>query len=80
MATLQFSVSLDGPSRVLRDWNGNGRSAWTNVRRWARKHGAAGAWLANGSFRLVFVEAGKLRQKTWPHAVPTRESVAALCG
>ncbi len=67
---LRFTLTRNGSNRVLRDWNGSGLSAWTNVKRWARENGAAGAWLADGRFRLFFVEAGKLRQTTWKSAAP----------
>lgn len=41
-----------------------------DARAYARKHGAAGIWRADGSFLLFYTENGKLKQKTRPKARP----------
>ena len=69
--TLRFN--LDGfHNRVGRDWNFAGRGGLrANARNHAKKHGHAGVWWANDSFTLFYRGFdGKVRQKSWQHAVP----------
>jgi hypothetical protein len=47
-----------------------GQSNWGAVRRAARELGAAGVFLADDSYRLLYMDRGKLRQKSWPKARP----------
>ncbi len=62
--TLYFD--LDSPhNKTLRDWRGP-----SGAKQHAREHGVAGAWRANDSFVLFYMDAGKLRQKTWKRACP----------
>ena len=62
--TLYFD--LDSPhNKTLRDWRGP-----SGAKRHAREHGVAGAWRANDSFVLFYMDGDKLRQKTWKRACP----------
>lgn len=70
--TLLFRLS--DSSRTLDRWRRDRRSpcesAWAPAKRYARQHGAAGVWCADDSYRLFYMEAGKLRQRTWASARP----------
>ena len=55
-----------GQSRQLSAWrDGSHRTAAATINAAARQFGAAGALLANGDYKLVYVQGGKLRSKTW---------------
>ena len=66
---MQVTIDTSGPSRQLRHWNGNGLDPRTNAKRYARKHGAAGAWMADASYLLFYMDGDKLRQKTFRDVV-----------
>jgi hypothetical protein len=71
---MDLTFAFSETSRVLNDWRRDRRntaeSVWAAVRRYARKHGAAGVYCADDSYILFYTEDGKLRQKTWPSARP----------
>ncbi len=67
--TTQFS--LDGiHNRTVQDWRGGDVSPWTNLKRHAREHGVAGAFRADDSLVVFYLDDDKLRRVTFPHAVP----------
>lgn len=64
----RITVSLHAASRTVADWRKKGVSHLTNVKRYAREHGAAGVLRADESYALFFMDEGKLRQRTWARA------------
>lgn len=74
---------LDGKSnRTLRDWNRDRTTSRSSAigaaKRYAKLHGAAGAWRANDSFVLFYREAdGRIRQRTWRHGIPLNKESRA---
>ncbi len=68
--------SFSKSSRTVADWRSEriypNESVWAIMRRWARDHGAAGAWRANDSYRLFYHENGKIRQKSWRYSKPIK--------
>lgn len=65
MTATTISASLHDASRMYRAWGYDGRSPLVAMRAYAREHGAAGAFRANGSYLMVYRDGGKLRQRTW---------------
>ena len=72
--TIHFILD-DKSNRTLRDWNWDRTtsrgSAIGAAKRYAKEHGAAGAWRANDLFVLFYRDFdGKVKQKTWRHGIP----------
>lgn len=58
------TISNSGPSRLANAWRVGPKSLIGNMRDYARKHGAAGWLKADGTYLLIYLKDGKLRQKT----------------
>lgn len=85
--TLFFTLTPDASNRTVSDWHKAGpNSAEANARRYARQHGAAGLWRADDSLLVFWVEADKLRRKTYRDACPapstagTGKMICQFCG
>lgn len=65
--------TLGDTNRTVADWRRAGSlSAEGNAKRYAREHGAAGMWRADDSLRVYYLERGRVHQRTFAPAVPTR--------
>ena len=73
--TITIYVSRNGSSRYGKDWTWPSNPSVKKdatilgaMRAYAKVHGAAGWMKANGSYLLMYLENGRIKQRTWRRA------------